>query len=171
MKEFQFLIIKKDFILKGGILISSIVGLNARTTLDIDVSITNNDLNEERIKEIIIEISSIDLNDNIRYEIKSIQKIRDEFEYPGIRLTFNVFMDNIIDFLQIDITTGDAITPKEINYEYKLLLEDKKINLYSYNLETILAEKIQSILEKGIQNTRMRDFYDIFLLENYFLMI
>lgn len=159
---------KNDFILKGGVLISSIVGLNIRTTLDIDISITNNDLNIKRIKEIMEDISLINLDDNIKYEIASINTIRDEFEYPGIRLTFNVYMDKICDFMQIDITTGDVITPSEINYNYKLLLEDKIINLYSYNIETIIAEKIQSILDKSIQNTRMRDFYDVYLIKKLY---
>lgn len=100
---------KNDFILKGGILISSLVGLNIRTTLDIDVSITNTDLNIANIQKIIEEISEIYVDNNIKYHIASIKTIRDEFEYPGLRITFDVFMDKIQDFLQIDITTGELL--------------------------------------------------------------
>ena len=159
---------KNDFILKGGILISSLVGLNIRTTLDIDVSITNTDLNIANIQKIIEEISEIYVDDNIKYHIVSIKTIRDEFEYPGLRITFDVFMDKIQDFLQIDITTGDVITPNNIEYDYPLFLENKTINLKSYNLETIIAEKLQTILFRSIENTRMRDFYDLFMFNKLY---
>ena len=159
---------KNDFILKGGILISSLVGLNIRTTLDIDVSITNTDLNITNIQKIIEEISEIYVDNNIKYHIASIKTIRDEFEYPGLRITFDVFMDKIQDFLQIDITTGDVITPNNIEYDYPLLLENKTINLKSYNLETIIAEKLQTILFRSIENTRMRDFYDLFMFNKLY---
>ena len=159
---------KNDFILKGGILISSLVGLNIRTTLDIDVSITNTDLNIANIQKIIEEISEIYVDDNIKYRIASIKTIRDEFEYPGLRITFDVFMDKIQDFLQIDITTGDVITPNNIEYDYPLFLENKTINLKSYNLETIIAEKLQTILFRSIENTRMRDFYDLFMFNKLY---
>ena len=159
---------KNDFILKGGILISSLVGLNIRTTLDIDVSITNTDLNITNIQKIIEEISEIYVDDNIKYRIASIKTIRDEFEYPGLRITFDVFMDKIQDFLQIDITTGDVITPNNIEYDYPLFLENKTINLKSYNLETIIAEKLQTILFRSIENTRMRDFYDLFMFNKLY---
>lgn len=159
---------KTNFILKGGLLISSLIGLSSRTTQDIDVSIINKPLSMEEIERMMANVCKIDLGDNIKYELTNFQEIREEFEYPGIRLSFKVYMDKIVDSLKMDITTGDTITPKEINYGYKLLLEDKTINLCSYPIETILAEKIESILSKNILGTRMRDFYDIYMLENLF---
>lgn len=159
---------KTNFILKGGLLISSLIGLSSRTTQDIDVSIVNKPLSIEEIEQMMTNVCKIDLNDNIRYELTNVQEIREEFEYPGIRLSFKVYMDKIVDSLKMDITTGDTITPKEINYGYKLLLEDKVINLCSYPIETIIAEKLESILSKNILGTRMRDYYDIYMLENLF---
>lgn len=159
---------KTNFILKGGLLISSLIGLSSRTTQDIDVSIVNKSLSMDEIERMMANVCKIDLDDNIKYELTSVQEIREEFEYPGIRLSFKVYMDKIVDSLKMDITTGDTITPKEITYGYKLLLEDKTINLCSYPIETIIAEKIESILSKNIIGTRMRDFYDIYMLENLF---
>ena len=159
---------KTNFILKGGLLISSLIGLSSRTTQDIDVSIVNKPLSIEEIEQVMTNVCKIDLNDNIRYELTNVQEIREEFEYPGIRLSFKVYMDKIVDSLKMDITTGDTITPKEITYGYKLLLEDKVINLCSYPIETIIAEKLESILSKNILGTRMRDYYDIYMLENLF---
>lgn len=159
---------KTNFILKGGLLISSLIGLSSRTTQDIDVSIVNKPLSMEEIERMMADVCKIDLDDNIKYELTNVQEIREEFEYPGIRLSFKVYMDRIVDSLKMDITTGDTITPKEITYGYKLLLEDKTINLCSYPIETIIAEKIESILSKNILGTRMRDFYDIYMLENLF---
>lgn len=159
---------KTNFILKGGLLISSLIGLSSRTTQDIDVSIVNKPLSMDEIERMMADVCKIDLDDSIKYELTSVQEIREEFEYPGIRLSFKVYMDKIVDSLKMDITTGDTITPKEINYGYKLLLEDKTINLCSYPIETIIAEKIESVLSKNILGTRMRDFYDIYMLENLF---
>lgn len=159
---------KTNFILKGGLLISSLLGLSSRTTQDIDVSIINKPLSIDEIKQVMTNICKIDLNDNIRYELADVQEIREEFEYPGIRLSFKYYMDTISDSLKMDITTGDTITPKEITYGYKLLLEDKVINLCSYPIETIIAEKIESILSRNILGTRMRDYYDVYMLERLF---
>lgn len=159
---------KTNFILKGGLLISSMIGLSSRATQDIDISIVNKPLTRDDIQRMIIEICDINIGDNIRYELASIQDIREEFEYPGIRLSFKVYFDKIIDSLKMDITTGDIIIPKEISYGYKLLLEDKTIELYSYSLETIIAEKLESILSKNILGTRMRDYYDLYMLKNLF---
>ena len=159
---------KTNFILKGGLLISSLLGLSSRTTQDIDVSIINKPLSIDEIKQVMTNVCKIDLNDNIRYELADVQEIREEFEYPGIRLSFKYYMDKISDSLKMGITTGDTITPKEITYGYKLLLEDKVINLCSYPIETIIAEKIECILSRNILGTRMRDYYDIYMLERLF---
>ncbi len=153
-----------NFIIKGGILVTAMVGINNRSTNDIDVSIKNITLSIDEIKTIINQIIDIDLDDGIKFEINDISNIMDQMEYPGIRVSMNAFLEEIITPLKIDISTGDKITPKEVSFDYKLLLEDRTIRLFSYNLETILAEKLQTILSRGLLNTRMRDFYDIYIL-------
>ena len=95
------------------------------------------------------------------FEVKEVSNIMDEMEYPGIRFTMNAMMGKLVTPMKIDLSTGDVITPRAIEYNYKLLLDDRSINLWSYNLETILAEKLQTVLARGLLNTRMRDFYDI----------
>ena len=153
-----------NFIIKGGILVTALVGINYRSTNDIDVSIKNKHLSIDDIRLIINEIKDIDLDDGIKFEINDISNIMDQMEYPGIRVSMNAVLDEILTPLKIDISTGDVITPKEISFDYKLLLEDRSIRLWSYNLETVLAEKLQTIFARSILNTRMRDFYDIYIL-------
>lgn len=155
---------KDNFVIKGGMLVTSMVGIAMRSTMDIDTSIRNQNLSEEEMKRIIAEISNIDLGDGVRFEIKEISNIMDEMEYPGVRFAINALMDKMTTPMKIDISTGDVITPRAIEYEYKLMLEDRTISLWSYNLETILAEKLQTILARGVLNTRMRDYYDIRVL-------
>lgn len=150
-----------DFIVKGGILVTSMIGISMRSTMDIDTTIRNFDLSAEQAAKIISEIKDIELDDHIEFRINNVSDIMDHMEYPGIRIHMDAILENMIVPIKIDISTGDVITPKEIEYEYKLLLEDRFIQLLSYNLETILAEKIQTILSRGILNTRMRDFYDV----------
>lgn len=153
-----------NFIIKGGLLVTALVGINYRSTNDIDVSIKNKHLSIDDIRLIINEIKDIDLDDGIKFEINDISNIMDQMEYPGIRVSMNAVLDEILTPLKIDISTGDVITPKEISFDYKLLLEDRSIRLWSYNLETVLAEKLQTIFARSILNTRMRDFYDIYIL-------
>lgn len=107
------------------------------------------------------EIKDIDLGDGVTFEVKEVSNIMDEMEYPGIRFTMNAMMGKLVTPMKIDISTGDVITSRAIKYKYKLLLDDRSISLWSYNLETILAEKLQTVLARGLLNTRMRDFYDI----------
>lgn len=152
---------RDNFIIKGGILVTALVGLSLRSTMDIDTSLKNLNLTEEDAQRIITEIMHIDIGDSVTFEIKNTTTIMDEMEYPGIRITINALMGNLVTPIKVDISTGDIITPQPISYQYKLLLEDRYINLLSYNLETILAEKIQTVLERETLNTRMRDFYDI----------
>lgn len=159
---------KNNFIIKGGILVTAMVGINNRSTNDIDVSIKNQNLTINDIMLIIDEIKDIDIDDGIKFEINDISNIMDQMEYPGIRVSMNASLDGISTPLKIDISTGDVITPKEISFDYKLLLEDRSIVLFSYNLETILAEKLQTIFERGILNTRMRDFYDVYMLSSIY---
>lgn len=157
---------KDDFIVKGGILVTSMIGISMRSTMDIDTTIRNFDLTKEETTRIINEIKDISLDDHIEFILNDVSEIMDNMEYPGIRIHMNSKLENLIVPIKIDISTGDVITPREVRYEYPLLLEDKSIQLLSYNLETILAEKIQTILSRGLLNTRMRDFYDITTLFN-----
>ena len=153
-----------NFIIKGGILVTSMVGIAMRTTMDIDTSIRNFNLSEDDARRIVEEISSINLDDGIQFHIKEVSRIMDEMEYPGIRIAMDAVMGMMTTPIKIDISTGDIITPRAIEYSYQLMLEKRSINLWSYNLETILAEKLQTVLVRGVLNTRMRDFYDIRML-------
>ena len=152
---------KDNFIIKGGMLVTAMVGVANRSTMDIDTSLKNQNLSAEDARRIVDEIKDIDLGDGVTFEVKEVSNIMDEMEYPGIRFTMNAIMGKLITPMKIDISTGDVITPRAIEYQYKLLLDDRSIRLWSYNLETILAEKLQTVLARGLLNTRMRDFYDI----------
>lgn len=143
---------------------TSLVGISLRSTLDIDSTIKNQSISENDAKRMIDDICKIDIGDGVSFEVKDSSTIMDEMEYPGIRFTLNVIMDGLITPIKIDISTGDVITPRAIEYQYNFLLEDRTATLLSYNLETILAEKLQAILNRELLNTRMRDFYDIYVL-------
>ena len=152
---------KNNFIIKGGMLVTAMVGVALRSTMDIDTSIQNQNLSIEDAKRIVDDIKDIHLGDGVTFEVREVSNIMDEMEYPGIRFTMNAVMGKLVTPMKIDISTGDVITPRAIEYKYKLLLDDRSISLWSYNLETILAEKLQTVLARGLLNTRMRDFYDI----------
>lgn len=152
---------RNNFIIKGGMLVTALVGVSLRSTMDIDTSLKNLNLSEDDARCIITEITDIDIGDGVKFEIKDTSSIMDEMDYPGIRITMNVLMGKLVTPIKVDISTGDIITPQPVEFRYKLLLEDRYINLLSYNLETVLAEKIQTVLARGILNTWMRDFYDI----------
>lgn len=153
-----------NFILKGGFYLSVLFGVENRATMDIDTAFRNADFNEETLIQMIKEILSINVNDNAKLNYVCIVPIRDEDEYGGFRVTILVEYENIKQSFHIDIATGDPITPKEIRYKYLPLLGDDYINLYAYNIETVLAEKIETILSRLELNGRTRDFYDIFLI-------
>ena len=155
---------KDNFILKGGFYLSTLFGVENRTTMDIDTAFRNADFNEMTIVKMINEITSIELNDNAELNCLGIEPIRDDDEYGGFRVDIQVEINNIKEKFHIDIATGDPITPKEINYKYKTVLSDKDIKLWAYNIETVLAEKIETILSRVELNGRMRDFYDIYLI-------
>jgi len=155
---------KDNFILKGGFYLSALFGVENRATMDIDTSMTNAAFNEENIKKMLEEIIAIDIYDDVVLELKSILNIRDEDEYGEYRVKIHVKLENIKELIQIDIATGDPITPKAINYEYLTTLEDKTINLWAYNIETILAEKMETILSKAEASSRTRDYYDVYLI-------
>lgn len=162
---------KDNFILKGGMLISSMVGLENRATMDIDTTVRNLPLDIDNSKHIIEKIISVPVNDNIRFVIKSVTEIMDEAEYSGVRLSLDAYLDTMRIPLKIDISTGDVITPSEITYQYKLMFEERYISLWAYTLETVLAEKIETILYRALTNTRLRDFYDLYILQSDELII
>lgn len=155
---------KDKYIIKGGFLISSMVGLSSRTTMDMDATIKGYPVNEVSVREMIEDIIAIHSEDDVSFVIKSVGEIREGDEYMGFRVALTADYPPMAVPLKLDITTGDKITPKEIKYEYKLMMEDRTIQVLAYNLETILAEKLETVISRGDQNTRPRDYYDIFIL-------
>lgn len=153
---------KQNFIIKGGCLLSSIMGIDMRTTMDIDTNITGVAFTLDNIKEMIIQIISIKIDDNVFFEIVDIETIKELQAYDGYRFTLLCKFENISIRFHLDVSTGDIITPNAIEYSYKKILEDEYISLMSYNIETIIAEKLQSVLDKKIGNSRMKDFYDLY---------
>jgi predicted nucleotidyltransferase component of viral defense system len=153
-----------NFVLKGGMLVAAMVGLDARATIDMDATIKGYPLSEESVKGIFEEILAVPIDDGTQMRIKHIDAIRDEANYNGLRVSLEAIFDGIRTSLKIDITAGDKITPREISYRFNLMLEDRQIDIFAYNLETVLAEKLETVISRGITNTRMRDFYDIFIL-------
>lgn len=155
---------KDNIILKGGVLLSSIIGNDLRTTKDIDATLKGLPLTIEMVEEIFKEILSIDIKDNVYFELVSIKDIRITDEYGGFRLNIKGTFYKIRTNFFIEITTGDIITPREIKYKYSSIFEDKKINIMAYTIETIIAEKFESIISKNITTTRAKDFYDLYML-------
>ncbi len=155
---------RENFIIKGGFLIASMVGLDTRATMDMDATIKGYPVNEETVQNMIVRILAVQVDDSISFEFKSIGEIRDGDEYTGYRVALTANYEKMAVPLKLDITTGDKITPREIEYEYKLMLEDRSISVLAYNLPTILAEKLETVISRGDQNTRPRDYYDIFIL-------
>lgn len=155
---------QENFIIKGGILVSSMVGVSMRSTMDIDTSIRNRELTIENALNTVETISNIVIDDGVNFVIKNAENIMDEMEYPGIRISLDAVMEKMTTPIKLDISTGDVVTPRAIEYQYPLMLEDRTIKLWSYNLETVLAEKVQTILVRERANTRMRDFYDLYTL-------
>lgn len=151
-----------NFILKGGLLLSAMLGIESRSTRDMDISVKGIDVSEEKMVQVLNEILSMDINDGVKFEVVDVTDIRADDEYGGNKYHIVGKLENLKVALEIDISTGDEITPKELNYEYISLFEDKKIQIDTYNVETILAEKIQTILVRGKYNTRMKDYYDIY---------
>lgn len=154
----------EKFILKGGMLVTSMVGFHARSTMDIDTTMTGETLSRDEVQRIIGEVVAIDLSDGISFTVTGIDDIMDEAEYPGIRVSMNAYLEAVRVPLKVDISTGDVITPHAVEYSYKLMFEDRSIRLLAYNLETVLAEKLETIIARTTANTRMRDFYDIHIL-------
>ena len=139
------------------------IGIGERTTMDIDTTVKGLPINEDNMIRIMKEILAIDVGDGVTFIFKGLEPIRDN-DYNNYRVLFDARLGKINNPMKMDITTGDAITPSEIKYEYKSILDEKPISIFAYNLETILAEKFEAILQKGLANTRTRDFYDIYTL-------
>lgn len=155
---------QRNFILKGGFLIAAMVGLDTRATMDMDATMKGLPVNKQTVQEILEEICQIELDDNVSFRFRNIGEIREQDEYTGYRISLSANYPPMSVPLKLDITSGDKITPKEIEYQFKLLLEDRNIPVLAYNLETIVAEKLETVISRGDQNTRPRDYYDIYIL-------
>lgn len=155
-----------QIILKGGLLLTSIIGDDERTTKDMDATLKGIPLTKNDVEKVFNEILNIDINDGVSFQIISIRDIRLEDEYGGFRLNILSKLDNNKTYITVELTTGDVITPKEMKYNYNSIFENKKIPIMSYTLETVLAEKFQTIVTRGLFNTRLKDFYDVYILIN-----
>ena len=166
LKRISNSVYKDKFIIKGGLLLSSIFGVNLRSTMDLDTTIKGLPLNKSTITKVITEIINIDLKDNITFEIENIKDIREEDLYSGYNVNLKADFDGLKTNLMIDITTGDIITYKEVEFKYNTLFDNDTINIMTYNYETIIAEKFESIISRNIDNTRMKDYYDLYMFVN-----
>lgn len=153
-----------NFILKGGFYLSTLFGLESRSTKDIDTAIKDANFTKENVEKMIKSIISIDINDGALISFIEIGNIREEDQYGGFRVILNVKVDTIRENFQIDIATGDPITPKPIIYKYRPILGDSYVNVWSYNIETVIAEKLETILRRAEANSRIRDYYDLYLI-------
>ena len=154
-----------NFILKGGLLLSAMFGIGNRMTKDMDATITGIDVSKNKMLKVLNEILSINLKDGVKFDVVDITDIREDDEYGGNKYHIVGKLQSLKVNLEIDISTGDKVTPRELKYKYPLIFEDRTIMITSYNIETILAEKIETVLRRGVFNSRMKDFYDIY----YFL--
>lgn len=158
---------KENFIIKGGLLLSSIMGINLRTTMDIDTNVTGINFKKEEVLKIFEEILNIDVGDKVTFSINKVEDIKEDNEYDGYRFKIIAVFENIKIQFHVDVSTGDIITPRAIEYQYKKLFEDTYINIYSYNQETIIAEKFQTVIERKIKNSRMKDYYDLYFFVTF----
>lgn len=154
---------KEKFIIKGGMLLTSIFGVNLRSTMDLDATLKGISLNSKIIADIFKELITIDANDKMIFELIDIKEIREEDIYSGFCVNLKATFDNLWTNLMVDITTGDIITYKEVEFEYKTLFDNETISILSYNYETIIAEKYESIISRNIDNSRMKDYYDLYM--------
>ena len=153
-----------NFILKGELLLSAMFGIDNRTTKDIDTTITGIDVSKEKMVDILNQILNIELNDGVKFHVVNISDIREEDDYGGNKYHIVGIKGNLKINLEIDISTGDKVTPRKLKLNYPLLFEDRTILINSYNIETILSEKIETIIKWGKYNSRMKDFYDIYFI-------
>lgn len=162
---------RNNFILKGGMLVAAMVGLDTRSTMDIDTTIKNMPLSVENAKEMMEEIIAIPIDDGMTFSIKSVGEIMDEAEYSGVRANLEATLETMRTPLKVDISTGDIITPGEVSYTFKLMFEERTISILAYNLETVLAEKMETVIARGVANTRLRDYYDLYILQNEYTYV
>ena len=162
---------REKFVVKGGMLIAAIVGLDTRSTMDLDTTLRNLPLTKEKIMEAIESVCKISLDDDVIFEVKSISPIRKDDRYGGFCVRLDAIYDTIVTPLSIDVSTGDVITPDAVEYEFSGIFDEEvRIKLWGYNIESVMAEKVETILSRGIFNTRPRDFYDVYILgttQNY----
>lgn len=159
---------RENFILKGGLLISSLISVDMRSTMDMDTTIKGIPVNEETITRIINEILDIEIDLEISYKLIKLTPIRNVDVYEDFSASIECKFGKINARLNIDITTGDVITPREIKYSYSRILEEGTIPIITYTIETILAEKFETISSRNITTTRARDFYDLYMIYNMY---
>jgi predicted nucleotidyltransferase component of viral defense system len=155
---------KNNFVLKGGFLIAAIVGLDTRATMDLDTTIKGMDLTHESITKVFDDVCKIEMADDVKFSVVRVVDIREGDDYPGIRVSLSADYLPLKVPLTVDVTTGDKITPREVEYSFRLMFDERSISVLAYNLETIMAEKLETILSRNEANTRPRDFYDIYIL-------
>lgn len=156
---------RDKFVLKGGMLVAAIVGLDNRATMDLDATLKNLPLTPEAIRSALEQVSASSVNDDVIFEIGKISPIREDDIYGGYRVMLNAKLDTLLTPLSIDVSTGDAITPHAVQHRFTEIFDDQQIyELWAYNIETVLAEKVETILRRGVFNTRPRDFYDAYIL-------
>ena len=155
---------RDHFILKGGMLVASIVGLNTRATMDIDTTVKAVSLTREDAVRMIEKIIAVEIPDGTSFQITKVTDIMEEHDYPGLRFMLEARLEKLQQTIKIDISTGDVITPHAVEYSFPLMFEDRSISIWTYNLETLLGEKLETIMARGTANTRMRDFYDLHVL-------
>lgn len=157
---------RSNFVIKGGFLVSSLIGISNRTTMDMDSTIKGLPLTEENITKVVNSIINIEVNDGIQFEIKDVNYIRESDEYENFRVSLVANIGKTKNPMKLDLTTGDVITPSEIEYSYPCIFNENDIRVFAYPIETIIAEKYESIIKRNITTTRMRDFYDLYALYN-----
>ena len=156
---------KEKFVLKGGMLVAALVGLDNRATMDLDTTLKNLPLTPEAIEKALSEIFEIDLNDDVKFHLKNISPIREDDIYGGYRAALDAIYETIVTPMTIDVSTGDVITPNAVQFSFTGIFDDElKFELWAYNIETVLAEKVETILSRSVFNTRPRDFYDAYIL-------
>lgn len=155
---------RNNFILKGGMLVAAVVGLETRATMDIDTTVKSLPLTMENARKVVEDIIQIDVLDGMSFAITKVLDIMEGHDYPGIRFMLEASLEKLRQTIKIDISTGDVITPQAVEYSYKLMFDDRSISIWTYNLETLLGEKLETIMARETANTRMRDFYDIYIL-------
>ncbi len=155
---------RHQLILKGGLLIANLIGIESRSTMDLDATVKGVRLTEKELTKMLNKIFDVPVDDGVQMTLLGFDNIRDNADYTGIRVSIDAALDRTRQTLKIDITAGDAITPREIEYSYKLLIEDRNIAIMTYNIESVLAEKLETILSRSITSTRMRDYYDVYIL-------